>query len=130
MSFASFLQSLSESERDFIAGLDYGDEAEQHRRELDRVILQGGKVNFDEQWWHPYEPVKLGVWQWVPGHEREFVACCGIILTNMATGEDTANEWDYDMRVLRESWEGLLPEYRSVLSPLVEAVTKQGEPQR
>ena len=125
MNFPTFLTSLTDAERDFIVGLDYGLESVAHRRELDLVIEQGGVVDLDEQLWYPYEPVKLGVWVWEPGHEREFVACVGIILTNLVSGEDTMNEWETDMRTLRESWSGLLPEHRFILNPLVDAAKQQ-----
>ena len=125
MNFSTFLSTLSESERDFIANLDYGVESGIHRRELDRIIERAGVVDLSEQLWYPYEPVKLGVWVWESGHEREFVACVGIILTNIVSGEDTMNEWETDMRTLRESWSGLHPEHRAMLTPLVDAANRR-----
>ena len=125
MDFPAFLASLTDAERNFIAGLDYEEETEAHRKALDLVIERGGFVTLEEQCWYPYEPVKLGVWVWKPGHEREFVACVGIVLTNMVSGDDVTNEWDYDMRPLRESWDGLEPKYRAILAPLVDAAKQQ-----
>jgi hypothetical protein len=38
MTLAALLESLTVQERDFIAHLDYGNDAEQHRATLDGVI--------------------------------------------------------------------------------------------
>lgn len=93
--FAVFLASLSDSERDYIASLDYNRDTDEHRRQLDVVIANGGAVDLDSQLWHPYEVLDLGKHCMSKGHEREFVACNGIVLLNISTGNDICNVVDW-----------------------------------
>lgn len=93
--FAEFLKSLSETERDFLAELDSGREPVEHRRQLDIVISNGGIADLSVQSWHPYEVIDLGKHLLFPGHENEFVACNGIVLLNIATGNDHSNDFDW-----------------------------------
>ena len=61
MTLAHLLRSLSDPERDFIAGLDYGADRAMHRAALDTVIEHDGEVDFDTQgYWYPYEVIELG----------------------------------------------------------------------
>ena len=54
MNLCQLLHSLSDSERDFIAGLDYGADREAHRRALDTVIEHAGEMDFKAQgYWFP-----------------------------------------------------------------------------
>jgi hypothetical protein len=92
---ANFLASLSDSERDYIASLDCNREADEHRRQFDIVIANGGHVDFDTQLWHPYEVLDLGKHCMSKGHEREFVACNSIVLLNISTGKDICNQVDW-----------------------------------
>lgn len=92
---AEFLASLSDSERDYISNLDYNRDADVHRRQLDVVIANEGKVDFDTQLWYPYEVLDLGKHCMFRGHEREFVACNVIVLLNISKGNDICNEVDW-----------------------------------
>ena len=47
MDLPALLRSLTDGERDFMDGLDYGDAQETHRAGLDAVIENGGVVDFD-----------------------------------------------------------------------------------
>ena len=124
MGLQDFLESLTDAERDFISGLDYGNDAATHRQELDLVIEREGRVDFENQVWHPYEVIELGKNSLQDGHEREFVACAGIVLLNISTGADKMNDWSINMEVLRDSWEKLDVSRRVLLAPLVERAKK------
>lgn len=122
MNLQELLESLTDAERAFIAGLNYGLDAVTHRRELDLVIERQGRVDFENQVWHPYEVIELGK-NWLQvGHEREFIACAGIVLLNISTGADNMNDWSTNMDVLRDSWEELDAPHRELLASLVEHV--------
>ncbi|NRB76275.1 MAG: hypothetical protein HRU46_18090 [Verrucomicrobiales bacterium] len=120
MKLEEFLKSLTDAERDFIAALDYGNDLEKHRQEIDLVIERQGQVNFEKQLWYPYEVIELGKNWLQEGHEREFVACAGIVLQNITAGADNMNDWEINMSVLRDSWEGLQALHRKLLEPLAE----------
>jgi hypothetical protein len=92
---ADFLASLSEAERDYIANLDYEREVDEHRRQLDIVIAKGGAVDLENQLWYPYEVIDLGKHCLFKGHEREFVACNGIVLLNLSRGNDRSNDVEW-----------------------------------
>lgn len=93
--FADFLISLSEVERNYLASLDNEEDVAQHREQLDALIGAGGNADLDSQHWYPYEVIDLGKHVLESGHEREFVACNGIVLLNISTGEDTSNQVDW-----------------------------------
>ncbi len=86
MELESFLKSLSDSERNYISSLDYRDSRDKHRKELDIVIDNGGLVDFEKNYWFPYEVIELGYHVLKKGHEREFAACVGIVLKNIESG--------------------------------------------
>ena len=89
MTLAELLESLMGHERDFIAGLNFGYDADQHREALDEVIAKGGDVDFDSKgYWYPYEVIELGKNWLQSGHAREYAACLGIVLRNIERGED------------------------------------------
>lgn len=122
MKIEEFLESLTDVERDFVAGLDYGSDAAKHRQEFDLVIERQGQVDFKNQLWHPYEVIELGK-NWLQvGHEREFIACAGIFLLNISTGADRINDWSNNMSVLQDSWADLKSAHRVLLEPLAELV--------
>ncbi|MCF6314140.1 MAG: hypothetical protein L3J39_16955 [Verrucomicrobiales bacterium] len=121
MKLSEYLKSLTEEERDFIAGLDYENDFSEHRKELDRVIMNGGNIDSKKQLWFPYEVVELGENWFQDGHEREFVACAGIVLHNIFTGADQMNDVDIDMDVVLNSLNRIDEDLRLLLEPLLEA---------
>lgn len=127
MTLARFLYSLTDAERDFIANLDYQDDFEKHRKGLDLVIKRHGEVDFESQLWHPYEVIELGKNSLQKGHEREFVACAGIVLFNISIGADNRNDWEISMSELRSFWNELDSQHRTMLAPLVAQVAKTRE---
>jgi hypothetical protein len=121
MNLSQLLHSLSESERDFIAGLDYGADREIHRAGLDEVIHRDGDLDFDKQgYWHPYEVIE--------GHEREFAACMGIVLRNIETGRDRSNDLDNIVTQQYDSVQKLPAELKKLIDSLVEAIINKSEP--
>ena len=126
MTVPDFITGLSEEERNFIAELDYGNDANRHREELDRVIESGGRVDHENQGWYPYEVIELGKNWLQEGHEREFVACAGIVLQNICDESDICNEWEINMSVLRSVWDRLLPSHKELLEPLTLEAQKLG----
>jgi hypothetical protein len=128
MNLCQLLHSLSDSERDFIAGLDYGADREAHRRALDTVIEQAGEVDFEAQGsWFPYEVIELGKNGLQQGHEREFAACLGIVLRNIETGRDLSNDLEYILTQQYESVQKLPPELRALMDSLIEGILSRSE---
>src|SRR5205809_5746946 len=116
MNLSQLLKSLSDYERDFIAGLDYGADRETHRRALDTVIIHAGDVDFDaEGYWFPYEVIELGKNRLEQGHEREFAACMAIVLRNIETGRDRSNDLDYIVTQHYDSIQQLPAELRELI---------------
>jgi putative intracellular protease/amidase len=107
--FADFLTSLSEVERNYLAHLDNERDVVEHREQLDALIAAGGYANLDSQHWYPYEVIDLGKHFLENGQERVFVACNGIVLLNISTGEDKCNDIDY-----------IIPNFRSFASKIPE----------
>ena len=129
MNLAQLLQSLSDSERDFIAGLDYGADREAHRKALDRVIKHAGDMEFDaEGYWLPYEVIELGKNWLQQGHEREFAACMGIALRNIETGRDRSNDLHYILTQHYDSIQQLPAELRGLIDSLIERIMSKSEP--
>lgn len=86
------VQTISEDEFRFIAGLDYGQDEECHQAALRSVIeVQGGRFN-EDQYWFPYEVVELGANHLQPGHEREFVICTLLVIRAVIGGFDKATD--------------------------------------
>jgi hypothetical protein len=129
MNLSQLLQSLSGSERDFIAGLDYGADREAHRKALDTVIKHAGDVDFGaEGYWYPYEVIELGKNWLQEGHEREFAACMGIVLRNIQTGRDRSNDLDYIVTQHYDSIQQLPVELRELIDSLIEGIMNKSEP--
>lgn len=129
MKFSQLLQSLSASERDFIAALDYGADREAHRAALDTVIEHVGDVDFDVQgYWYPYEVIELGKNWLQEGHEREFAACMGIVLHNIQAGRDRSNDLEYILTQHYDSIQQLPAELRELIDSLIEGIMKKSEP--
>ncbi len=124
MTLPSLLQSLTNVEREFIAGLDYGNDAEQHRCALDKVIASSGIVDFASQgYWYPYEVIELGKNWLQEGHEREYAACLGIVLKNIETGHDQSNDLEWIIENQADSISRLPSELRAVITELVENIS-------
>ena len=129
MNLSQLLQSLSDSERDFIAGLDYGADRETHRAALDTVIEHAGSVNFNALgYWYPYEVIELGKNWLQEGHEREYAACMGIVLRNIETGRDRSNDLDYIVTQHYDSVQQLPAELRELIDSLIEGIMNKSEP--
>jgi hypothetical protein len=95
MTIAELLTSLTETERNYIAQRDYGQDMQKHRAALDIVIEHGGAVDLKTQYWFPYEVIELCKNQLEEGHEREFAACVAIVLKNILDGRDKCNDVDW-----------------------------------
>jgi hypothetical protein len=129
MNLSQLLHSLSDSERDFIAGLDYGNDREAHRAAFDIVIDQAGNVDFDVQGcWYPYEVIELGKNWLQEGHEREFAACMGIVLRNIEIGRDRMNDLEDILAQHYDSIRQLPTGLREVLDSLIERIINKSEP--
>jgi hypothetical protein len=92
---SDLLNSLTEAELRFIAGLDYGMDLERHLNALRQVITRGGIVEMDTEVWFPYEVIELGKNCLEKHHEREYAACMTIVLQNIASGADRMNDASY-----------------------------------
>lgn len=91
MELAELLESLTDDERNFISGLDHGDDRAEHREQLDIVITNKGSIDVEDQLWYPYSVIEMGKNVLHQGHEREFAACVGIVLHNVLEGSDKMN---------------------------------------
>ena len=128
MTLSQLLHSLSDSERDFIAGLDYGVDREVHRAALDTVIQREGEVDFDAQgFWHPYEVIELGKNWLQEGHEREYAACMCMVLRNIEAGRDRCNDLDGILDQHYSSVQSLPDELREVIDELIERMIAKSE---
>lgn len=129
MNLPELLHSLSDSERNFIANLDYGSDREHHRVALDVVIGQEGVVDFNAQgFWYPYEVIELGKNWLQEGHEREYAACMGIVLKNIATGGDRCNDLDDILEYHYDSLKTLPCELRRLLDAIIDQILTQSNP--
>ncbi len=128
MSPTEFLASLTDAEREFIAGLDYGNDQERHREELDRLIEHGGvlTVRDRDQLWYPYEVVELGKNWRQAGHDREFVACGIIVLLNIIHERDEMNSLDAGLEVVVKALGQLPLHLRDLLEALINKVEEMG----
>jgi len=116
----ALLESLTEEERDFIAALDYGNDADQHRSALDDVIADGGIVDFElKGYWYPYEVIELGKNWLQSGHEREYAACLGIVLKNMERGADQSNDVEWIIENEADSISQLPADLNAMITALV-----------
>ena len=81
MNLSELLHSLTDEEINYISNLDYGMEADLHKKELLKVISKNGIVDCQNtQNWHPYEVIELGSHVLQKGHEKEYTCCNAIIL--------------------------------------------------
>jgi len=129
MNLSQLLQSLSDCERDFIAGLDNGADREAHRTALDTLIEHAGDVDFDAQgYWYPYEVIELGKNWLQEAHEREFAACMGIVLRNIETGRDRSNDLEHILTQYYDSIRQLPDVLREVLDSMIERIINKSEP--
>ena len=91
MNLGELLVSLTDDERNFISGLDHGDDQAEHREQLDIVIENQGMIDAEDQLWYPYSVIEMGKNVHHVGHDREFAACVGIVLHNVIEGADKMN---------------------------------------
>lgn len=123
MKLQELLHSLSYSERDFIAGLDYGTDQPRHRLELDSIIDAGGVVDYKNQGcWHPYEVIELGKNWLQANHEREYSACMGIVLKNILLGNDERNDIETIIDYQSSSISMLPLELKQMLEEMIEEI--------
>lgn len=128
MEFEVFLNSLRDEERDFIAGLDYGNDLNLHRSTLDAVIEAGGEMNFETMgFWHPYEVIELGMHHLQAGHEREYAACLGIVLKSIERGADKSNEVEWIIEQQAGSISALPPELRGMISEMAGRIIEKDQ---
>lgn len=115
----AFLESLSNSERDEIAGLDYGADAAKYRQALDQVIAAGG-VTRPEEFWFPREVIELGRHGDPSKSERVYTACLSILLLNIALGNDRVHDaWD-ELEHYLDRGSALGPELSALVAELFE----------
>jgi hypothetical protein len=121
MTLTSLLESLTNDERDFIAGLDYGCCSELHRSALDDVFSSGGLVDFNlAGTWYSYEVIELGKNWLQEGYEREYAACLGIFLKNIESGADELNELEWIVENQSDSISRLPDELKNMISALID----------
>jgi hypothetical protein len=121
MTLTSLLESLTNDERDFIAGLDYGSGSNSHRSALDDVIASGGLVDFDLAGnWYPFEVIELGKNWLQAGHEREYAACLGMFLKNIESGADELNELEWIVENQSDSISRLPDELNNLITALID----------
>ena len=88
----SVIASITESELEYVAALDYGQNAREHLDALRAVIFsQGGDLGQD-QIWYPYEVIELGAHALSPGHEREFAICTLLVIQAVVCGFDVSTD--------------------------------------
>ena len=91
MHFPLILKSITESELQFIASRDYGEDSARHLEELRAVVFDQDGRFYDSQNWFPLEVVELGAYSLVPGHEREFFFCTMLVLLAIQNGESSVD---------------------------------------
>ena len=119
MTLDDLLKSLTEDERDYIAAVDYGNDVAEHREALDVVISRGGTVDMAKQYWFPYEVIELCKNSLKDGHERECVACLGIVFKNILDGTDKSNDIDDILDHLAPELPKLSTELRSLIDGMI-----------
>lgn len=88
----SLIKSISENEMAYIAGLDYGQDSEQHLESLRSVIFAQNGVLRKGQTWFPYEVIELGANVLITGHEREFSICTLLVIQAVVCGFDSSTD--------------------------------------
>ncbi len=81
-----FIQSISESEIEYISSLDYGQDSEKHQIALKDVIFKQSCETLQEQYWFPMEVIELGSSALIKGHEKEYAICTLLYLMNNPGG--------------------------------------------
>ena len=128
MTLPQLLSSLTDAERNFIAGLDYGVDIKTHRAALDEVIERQGEINFDAQgFWYPYEVIELGKNWLLEGHEREYAACLGIVLRNIELDRNRSNDVEYILEHIYNFVRALPPELREMIDLQIERIIQKTE---
>ena len=95
-----FIQTISEHEIEFIANLDYKQEAEKHIAALNKVVFEQNCETTEEQYWFPLEVIELGANSLKSGHEKEFVVCTLLAFINSPDSAEfkfDANVNNYDL---------------------------------
>jgi len=95
-----FIQTITDSELDFISGLDYKQETEKHKAALKEVIFNQSCTVIEGQEWFPFEVIELGAHWLQKGHEKEFTICTLLVLLNGCEDIDHKFECraaDYDL---------------------------------
>ena len=77
-----FIQSICESEIEFISNLDYGQDNEKHHIALKNLIFNQACKALSEQYWFPMEVIELGSSALIKGHEKEYTICTLLVLIN------------------------------------------------
>ena len=130
MNLEDLLKSLNEDERDFIAGLDYGNDQSKHRSELDSVIENKGILDFEKQgYWHPYEVIELGYHWLQDGHEKEYASCMGIVLKNIILGIDQSKDIEFIIENQCSSISSLPSEMKQMIEEMIEEIINNSEPE-
>lgn len=128
MTLSQLLHSLSDAERDFIAGLDYGADSAMHRLALDAVIERQGDVDFEAHGhWYPYEVIELGKNWLQQGHEREYSACMGIVLRNIEAGRDRSNDPKNIIEQFHDTIQALPHDLREMINSQLERIIEKLE---
>ena len=104
-----FIQSISENEMEFIAGLDYGQESERHYAALKEVIFNQSCKITEKKCWFPLEVIELGSNSLQQGHEKEFTICTLLVLLN--NPEDV----DYDFESSASNYDLLPNKYKKII---------------
>ncbi|SFG83783.1 hypothetical protein SAMN05518865_1202 [Duganella sp. CF458] len=81
-----FVFTANPAELAFISGLDYGQDKARHYAELNKLVFEHQGKFKDGEFWFPLEVIELGANSIKPGHEREFVICCLLVLSAIDSG--------------------------------------------
>lgn len=95
--YNQLINSISETEIDYICHADRGMDIERHKVELKKVIFEQNGLITDKQYWFPYETIELASYVLDKGHEREFAICNCIVAKNVL--------WDNDSREMAWAFE-------------------------
>ena len=87
------IETVTDEELWFIAGLDYGQKQEQYFQALRELIFER-KARFFAADHELYSLIRLGVVSITEGHEREFVICNLLVIHAVTTGFDTLTEME------------------------------------
>ena len=130
MNLAELLISLTDDERNFISGLDHGDDQAEHREQLDVVIEKQGRIDAEDQLWYPYSVIEIGKNVHHAGHDREFAACVGIVLHNVLEGSDKINNVAQIIATFSHQIASLPEDLKDMINGFVELKNKLLETRR